>query len=351
MKDLLKGLKVIDLSSVLAGPLTGSFLAECGANVLKVEAPGGDVTRTWRAQGEPTHRTSAYFASANTGKAFATCDLKSDEGVAWLRAQLRGCDVLIQNMKWQDLERMGLMPDHLQAQFPSLVHVRLIGYETDASRLAYDVVVQAETGFMSMNGHADRPPAKMPVALMDVLASHQMRAAVLGGLYRRERTGEGWYAEVSLLGSGLTALANQGTNALVNGNIPQRLGSSHPNIAPYGDLLQCRDGHIVLAVGSDNQFKGLCEVLGLSDIVQRPEFSSNAARVEHRDALMLALNKASKDRVRDDLQQTLHKAKVPAGAVLNVLEALNQPDIAGRYVVQEDGLPRLKTSAIAVGGH
>ena len=186
---------------------------------------------------------------------------------------------------------------------------------------------------------------------MDVLASHQMRAAVLGGLYRRERTGEGWYAEVSLLGSGLTALANQGTNALVNGNIPQRLGSSHPNIAPYGDLLQCRDGHIVLAVGSDNQFKGLCEVLGLSDIVQRPEFSSNATRVAHRDALMLELNNASKDRTRDDLQQTLHKAKVPAGAVLSVVEALNQPGIAERYVVKEDGLPRLKTSAIAVGGH
>ena len=156
----------------------------------------------------------------------------------------------------------------------------------DPSRLAYDVVIQAETGFMSMNGHPDKPPARMPVALMDVLASHHMRAAVLGGLFQREKTGLGWYAEVSLLGSGLTALANQGTNALINGKTPQRQGSSHPNIAPYGDLLECADGQLVLAVGSDAQFEGLCRTLGMEELLSEEAFHTNAERVVHRAPLM-----------------------------------------------------------------
>ncbi|MEC7692866.1 MAG: CoA transferase, partial [Bacteroidota bacterium] len=232
----------------------------------------------------------------------------------------------------------------------SLVHIRLVGHDMDPSRLAYDVVIQAETGFMSMNGHPDKPPARMPVALMDILASHQMRAAVLGGLYQREKTGLGWYAEVSLLGSGLTALANQGTNALINGKTPQRQGSSHPNIAPYGDLLQCADGQLVLAVGSDAQFEGLCHTLGMEELLSEEAFHTNAERVVHRAPLMDALNQASKTWAWKDLHRALHEARVPAGAVLNVMEALRQPGVEARYVVEEEGLKRLKTSAIHVGG-
>lgn len=350
MNGLLQGLKVLDLSSVLAGPMTGSFLAECGADVLKVEAPGGDVTRTWRALGEATDQTSAYYASANTGKRVATCDLKSQEGQDWLQAQLADTDILLQNMKWRDLERMGLLPHQLELSFPSLIHVRLVGHDMDPSRLAYDVVIQAETGFMSMNGHPDKPPARMPVALMDILASHQMRAAVLGGLYQREKTGKGWYAEVSLLGSGLTALANQGTNALINGKTPQRQGSSHPNIAPYGDLLQCADGQLVLAVGSDAQFAGLCRTLEMEGLLSEETFHTNASRVQHRNRLMNALNEASKDWAWKDLHRALHQARVPAGAVLDVMEALRQPGVEARYVIEKDGLQRLRTSAIHVGG-
>ena len=348
MMGLLSGLKVVDLSSVLAGPLTGSFLAECGARVLKVEAPAGDVTRTWRASGEAPSGPSAYYAAANTGKEVHVVDLKSAEGQSWLHHELTDTDVLIQNMKWADLQRMGLMPDHLQEQFPRLVHVRLIGTEFDADRLAYDVVIQAETGFMSMNGHPDRPPARMPVALMDVLASHHMRAAVLGGLYRRERESTGWYAEVSLLGAGLTALANQGTNALINDMTPQRQGSAHPNIAPYGDLLTCKGGDLVLAVGSDAQFSSLCRVLQLPEVEADARFQSNPSRVAYREDLMTHLNAVSREVDREVLRRKLHEAKVPAGAVFNVQEALRQPGISERYVVHEDGQPRLKTSAIDV---
>ena len=348
MKGLLTGLKVVDLSSVLAGPLTGTFLAECGARVLKVEPPSGDVTNTWRASGEPTNRMSAYYASANTGKEAHVADLKTAEGRSWLEHELTDADVLLQNMKWADLERMGLMPDRLQSRFPDLVHVRLIGSELDTERLAYDVVIQAETGFMSMNGHPDRPPSRMPVALMDILASHHMRAAVLGGLFHRERHGHGWYAEVSLLGAGLTSLANQGTNALINGLTPPRQGSAHPNIAPYGDLLTCSDGDVVLAVGSDAQFEGLCAVLGCEEMLTDPRFGSNPARVEHRKSLVHRLNQSAKSWERERLRSELHRARVPAGAVFNVQEALNQPGIRDAYVVSEEGLPRLKTSAIQV---
>ena len=350
MNGLLQGLKVLDLSSVLAGPLTGSFLAECGADVLKVEAPGGDVTRTWRAQGEASDQTSAYFSSANTGKRIATCDLKSEQGHAWLRDQLVDTDVLLQNMKWRDLERMGLLPHELRTSFPSLVHIRLVGHDMDPSRLAYDVVIQAETGFMSMNGHPDRSPARLPVALMDVLASHHMRAAVLAGLYRRERIGQGNYAEVSLLGAGLTALANQATNVLINGKVPQRQGSEHPNIAPYGDVLTCSDGQVVLAVGSDAQFANLCRTLKRPDLIESAPFKSNTDRLKHRKDLMSVLNVAAQSFKRNDLLGELLVNKVPAGAIFNVKEALDQPGIRSAYVVHEDGLNRMKTSAIAPGG-
>lgn len=346
MQGLLRDLKVMDLSSVLAGPLTGSFLAESGARVMKVEAPGGDVTRTWRSQGESTERTSAYFCAANTGKEHHVCDLKSREGQAWLHHELADTDVLIQNMKWADLETMSLMPDLLRARFPKLVHVRLVGTEFDSERLAYDVVMQAETGFMSMNGHPDRPPARLPVALMDILASHQMRSAVLGGLYNRERHGMGCYAEVSLLGAGLTALANQGTNALINGTIPQRQGSAHPNIAPYGDVLNCRDGSVVLAVGSDSQFQALCRVLQCPELTSDSRFKDNPSRVVHREALLKALQERADTWTRDDLRRALHQARVPSGALFHVLEALQQTGIQESYVIHENGLPRLRTSAI-----
>jgi crotonobetainyl-CoA:carnitine CoA-transferase CaiB-like acyl-CoA transferase len=199
-----------------------------------------------------------------------------------------------------------------------------------------------------MNGHPDRPPARLPVALMDLLASHHMRAAVLAGLYERERTERGWYAEVSLLGSGLTALANQGTNVLINGNTPQRQGSEHPNIAPYGDLLSCQDGDLVLAVGSDVQFGALCKVLGAAHLASSSEFASNPERVKHRGALMAQLQAAARTWERDALRQALHAARVPAGAVFNVKEALEQHGVWDRYVVEEDGLNRMRTSATNV---
>lgn len=346
MNGVLRGIKVIDCSSVLAGPLAGSFLAESGAQVIKVEAPGGDVTRTWLARGEQRDSTSAYYEAANEGKNVHRVNLKSSEGRSWLAHELEDADVLLQNFKWNDLESMGLMPDVLAKRFPRLVHVRLVGFEHDAERLAYDVVIQAETGFMSMNGDPASPPSRLPVALMDVLASHQIRSAVLGGLLERNQIGTAPYAEVSLLGSGLTALANQGTAALMNGTTPQRQGSIHPTIAPYGDILVTSNGPIVLAVGSDAQFEHLCEVLGVPHLSQRQEFATNPRRVDNREPLMTLLNQAAADRDRDGLLKEFRQSNVPAGAIKTVNEALADPQVRRDYVVGEGDNLKLRTSAI-----
>ncbi len=345
MEGVLTGVRVLDLSSVLAGPLAGTFLAECGADVTKVEAPGGDVTRSWKLPGEAPGPSSSYYEAANHGKTVVSHNLKTAEGQAWLQDILAHTDVLLQNMKWGDLDTMGLLPDRLSDAFPHLVHVRLVGFEQRSDRLAYDVVVQAESGFMSMNGTPDGPATKMPVAMMDILASHQMRAAVLGGLFHRERTGRGGYAEVSLWGSGLTALANQGTQWLMHGTVPQRMGSTHPNIAPYGDMLMCRDGDVVLAVGSDAQFKSLCNVLGCNGLTKDPRFRTNVQRVKHREALVAALNAKARQASRADLLAAFVERRVPAGAVRSVQEALDS-EMAQAYLTGSGDCCKLQTSAI-----
>ena len=348
MEGVLKGIRVLDLSSVLAGPLAGTFLAECGADVIKVEPPSGDVTRTWKLPEEAPGASSAYYEAANHGKTVVFHDLKTAEGKAWLQDTLAHTDVLLQNMKWGDLDTMGLMPDQLSDAFPRLVHVRLVGFEQHPERLAYDVVVQAESGFMSMNGTPDGLATKMPVAMMDILASHQMRAAVLGGLFQRERMGRGGYGEVSLWGSGLTALANQGTQWLIQGQVPQRMGSAHPNIAPYGDVLSCRDGEVVLAVGSDAQFTSLCNLLGCDGLANDPRFHTNVQRVKHRDALVTALNASAGLVARADLLAAFVDGRVPAGAVHSVREAL-ESDMAQAYLTGPGERRKVKTSAIHWG--
>lgn len=346
MNGMFHGLNVVDASTVLAGPLTGTFFAEGGARVLKVEPPGGDVTRSWTQAGETRTETSAYYEAANEGKEVVQVDLTTREGRSWLHHELASADVLLENAKSSSWDRLGMRPDKLMETHPHLIHVRLVGYDDSPDRLAYDVVIQAETGFMSMNGHPEMPPARLPVALMDVLASHQMRAAVLTGLWRREKTGQGMYAEVSLFGSGITALANQGTSYLMNGRTPQRLGSAHPNIAPYGDLLQTQGGHVVLAAGNNRQFRALCNVLGAAELADDARFADNPLRVHHRQELVTALEAKAANWSRDALLHALRNAAVPAGAVFNVAEALEQPGVRSRYVVGESNKEKLRTSAI-----
>ena len=348
-----KELLVIELSSVLAGPLAGSFFAEQGARVVKVEHPiHGDVTRSWKASGEDNNSDiSAYYASANTSKEVVKIDLKSDGGRVWLEEILSKADILIQNFKEIDLSKFKLEPQDIASRFPNLIHLRLVGFKEESSRLAYDVVVQAETGFMHMNGNNDGPPTRMPVALMDVLASEQIRSAALTGLYSRSRGSKGIYSEVSLERSGLSALVNRATNYLMNGVEQNRLGSAHPNIAPYGDIIQTGNGRdLVLAVGNDIQFASLCRVLNCEQLITNPKYSSNIQRVNNRSRLLEELQaRASNFNNHDELIEELTVNGVPAG-VIRPLSEVFEKESAKNQLIDEgevDGRKVLKPSVVA----
>lgn len=348
----LESVRVLELASVLAGPLAATALAERGAHVTKVERPPlGDVTRSWKGANEDAaSETSAYYEAANGSKHLHWMDLASEEGQLWLEEQLTSHDVLIENFKAADLAKFNLQPEAVAARHPHLVRVRLIGFTDAPERLAYDVVVQAETGFMHLNGESDGPPLRMPVALMDVLASHQIRLAALEGLLSRSHGKTGFFAEVSLAGSGVTALVNQGTNWLVAGSSPHRNGGVHPNIAPYGDVLLCKNGHLVLAIGNNRQFEGLCQVLAQPTLLQDERFSSNQRRVMHRKALMDSLNLASSDWEKAPLELALRQAGAPAG-VVRTLEEVFEPDGPHAEWIQTNASGVNRPAAIAYRVH
>ena len=344
----LSNVRVLELASVLAGPLAGAALAERGAQVTKVERPPlGDVTRSWKTKKEsPEKSSSAYYASANGNKLLEWQDLKTREGKEWLDNALAAHDVIIENFKESDLAGFGLEPESLALRHPHLIHVRLIGFGGQPDRLAYDVVVQAETGYMHMNGAADAPPMRMPVALMDVLASHQIRAAVLEGLLARSTGQSGFFAEVSLESSGISALVNQASNTLNADASPQRNGGLHPNIAPYGDVLKCIDGHVVLAVGNDRQFVSLCKALDHLEWAEDERFVSNQLRVKNRSVLMQLLQDSTKDRGKIEVMVAFNESSVPAGMVKSVEEVFQEGTNGFKnLIINDDG--QLRPSAIA----
>jgi crotonobetainyl-CoA:carnitine CoA-transferase CaiB-like acyl-CoA transferase len=348
----LSHLLVIDLSSVLAGPSVGTFFAELGAKVIKLEnaLTGGDVTRTWKLPSEKADApVSAYYASVNFKKDIRTCDLGSPVGQAELEALLSHADVLIQNFKASDLSKFNLQPEHLQQRFPRLIHCHLSGFRSNPDRVAYDVVLQAETGFMSMNGTPISGPVKMPVALIDVLAAHQMKEAILLALYSRESSGVGSYITTTLEEAALSALTNQASNYLMEGHIAQRIGSQHPNIAPYGDSFRCADGkEVLLAIGSDRQFIDFCQIVDLQPIVTDARFSSNEARVRNREALNQALAKGIQNFESAHLLNACLAQRIPAGAVRNVGEACSTP-VAQALVCKEEmeGVQTKRLSSVA----
>lgn len=327
----LKGLKAVELASVLAGPLVGTFLSELGAEVTKVEHPGtaGDVTRQWRAAGESNEGISAYYAAANGPKNVVMLDLTQKEDQLSLDHLLGEADFLLQNFKASSLPLMGLEPAILAARFPRLIHLHLQGFLCESNRPGYDMVVQAETGLMGMNGEPGHSPFRMPVAMMDILAAHQMRSAAMLALWEREKDGQGSYSEIWLDAAGLSALVNRGTEFLVAGSDPKPLGAAHPQIAPYGESFVCScGGKVVLAIGNDRQFKSLCEVLGLDHLADEKRFATNPMRVKHRAALAESLTDALRHIEREVLMQLGRDRGIPLGRVNRVSEALDSP--AGR---------------------
>jgi len=347
----LKGIKVIDASTVLAGPSVGMYFAELGAEVVKVEHPiHKDVTRSWKLPSEEKDSNiSAYFASINYGKEYVTLDLKDAGDRSTFSDFLVEADILLMNFKRSDYEKFGLTDDHLTSEYPDLIVGKISGYGTESDRVAYDLILQAESGFMSMNGQADGPPTKMPVAFVDVLAAHHLKEAILLALYSREKSNSGRIINVSLYDAAVSSLVNQASNYLMVGQVPQRIGSKHPNIAPYGELFATKDDKIItFAIGSDGHFAKLCETLGVSELYKDARFNSNQKRVENRQELFGLLNVEVSNWNSEDLLKQLQDLNVPAGAVKN-LEEVFSSNQAQSLVLEEtiDGtLTRRVASAI-----
>ncbi len=322
---MFQDLKVIELASVLAGPSVGQFFAELGAEVLKIENPknGGDVTRGWKTPGEPTDDRSAYFCSCNWGKKSVALDLTVPKDLAIVKKLAARCDIVIASYKPGDAEKLGVSYLQLRTSNPKLIYGQITGYGSDDDRVGYDAVIQAESGFMALNGEYDGPPTKMPVALIDILAAHQLKEGLLLALLKRAKTKEGSLVDVSLLQTAIASLANQATNWLVGKKLPQRQGSAHPNIAPYGDSFVTQDSkRILLAVGSDKQFDELLKIL---DLPLPEEFKTNQQRVAHRKELNKLLAEKIMPIHSTSLIEKLHAKKIPAGFIQNLKEVFELP--------------------------
>jgi crotonobetainyl-CoA:carnitine CoA-transferase CaiB-like acyl-CoA transferase len=320
---MIQSLKIIELSTVLAGPSVGMFFAELGAEVIKIEHPAlPDVTRSWKLPSEAADDpTSAYFSSVNYKKSYRQLDLSSDDGKAAIAQLIRESDMILLNFKKGDDEKFGLTAEHIAALNPAMIIGKITGFGDDSDRVAYDLILQAESGFMAMNGTPESGPVKMPVALIDVLAAHHLKEGLLVALLERSQTGKGTTVSVSLYDAAVSSLVNQASNYLMENRVPQRIGSLHPNIAPYGELFTTSDGKLVtFAIGSNRHFQRLCSYLQLNDLPADLRFSENHARVKNRSELFRLLNNAIRLQHSAELDRHMQQEHIPMGVIRSLDE-------------------------------
>ncbi|WP_459616697.1 CaiB/BaiF CoA transferase family protein [Bordetella sp. 2513F-2] len=338
----LSHIRVLDLSRVLAGPWASQTLADLGASVIKVEQPGvGDDTRAWgppflsRADGSRTGE-SGYYLICNRGKRSVTVNLKSPRGQALIRRMAREADVVLENFKVGALDRLGLGYEHLRAENPRLVYCSITGFGQEGPRAqqpAYDFMIQAMSGMMSITGESDdRPgggPMKIGVPMVDLITGLYAATGILAALARRDATGEGEHIDMAMLDVGVTLLANQAMNYLLTGSVPPRRGNRHPNIQPQR-VYQCRDGRIIMAIGSDQQFAKLCRVLGHPEMAEDERFRTNAARVVNLALLDPWLDEQLAQRDKAGLLAALEREGVPSGPINNIAEVFEDPQVEHR---------------------
>lgn len=340
----LEGMKVLELASVLAGPSVGMFFAELGASVLKVEnvTTEGDVTRKWKLPAEPADTDiSGYFSSVNWGKVSFAVNLCEQQGLDLVYGLAAQCDIVLVSYKPGDAEKLRVDYPTLKSFNPLIIYAHITGYGLQNKRAGFDAIIQAESGFTYMNGEPDGPPVKMPVALMDVLAAHHLKEAILLALLHRERTGEGRHIEASLFKAGLASLVNQATNWLVGGKIPGRLGSDHPNIVPYGTIYATSDGKgIVMAAGTDKQFRELATVLGRPELGTDIRYAKNQDRVRNKKEINHVLQELIGTYTREEILDLLSEKRIPAGGVFNMKEVFEVPESRDMLIEghDEDGM-------------
>lgn len=348
---MISKLKIIDASTVLAGPSVSMFFAELGAEVIKIENPAiPDVTRSWKLESEDKNASvSAYFASINYKKNYVSLNLKSEKDRTEMIEMLRYADIFLTNFKKGDAEKFNLTDEKLQEINPNLIHGKISGFGLDSDRVAYDLILQAETGFMSMNGNPNSEPTKMPVAFIDVLAAHQLKEGILLALYERTFTSKGKTVHVSLYDAAVCSLVNQASGFLMEGKIPQRIGSLHPTIAPYGEIFTTSDQkQITFAIGSDTHFIKLCHYLGIEELVDHPDFCTNQQRVIHRNELAKFIQERISILEGDAVLEWMHTHFVPCGKIQNLAEVFENEQAKSFIRTEEiDGIPTARVSSIA----
>ncbi|MDH3646812.1 MAG: CoA transferase [Gammaproteobacteria bacterium] len=331
----LSGIRVLDMSRVLAGPWAGQVLADLGAEVIKIERPVcGDDTRHW---GPPYLRdlnncdtdTAAYFMSANRGKSSITVDIGTAGGQSVIRDLVKVSDVLIENFKVGGLNKYRLDYAGLKDLNPRLIYCSITGFGQTGPqrhRAGYDLMIQGMGGMMSITGAKDGPPQRAGVAVADLSAGLYATIAIQGALLERERSGHGQHIDISLLDVQTAMLAHQAASYLVGGVVPGRLGSAHPNISPY-QVFETADGHIILAVGNDNQFRQFAQTAGIPELAEDERFLTNASRVRNRDALCDYIADVMKTRTSQDWLDQLEAVAVPAGEINNISEVFDLPQV------------------------
>ena len=333
----LSGIRVIELARVLAGPWAGQMLADMGADVIKVENPvGGDDTRAWGppfvegANGE--NLSAAYYHSTNRGKRSITVDLKSKDGQETVHRLVKSADVVIENFKVGGLKKYGLDYESLARDNPKIVYCSITGFGQTgpyAGFAGYDYIVQGMSGFMSITGEPDGHPMKAGVAIADIFTGIYAVTAIQAALIHVMKTGQGQQIDMALLDVQAGVLGNQNMNYLVSGKAPQRLGNNHPNISPY-EVFATADGHLILAVGNDGQFRRLCTLLGIPEAPADPRFATNAARVAHRGDVHALLAGRMQDWSKAKLLAACEANAVPAGPINSIADMFDDPQVKAR---------------------
>jgi crotonobetainyl-CoA:carnitine CoA-transferase CaiB-like acyl-CoA transferase len=334
----LSGIRVFDLSRILAGPTCTQLLGDLGAEVIKIERPGaGDDTRKWGPpylkgkDGKDTDE-AAYYLSSNRNKRSVTVDISKPEGQALAKKLIAKCDIMIENFKAGDMARYGLSHADLKGALPGLIYCSISGFGQTgpyAPRAGYDMLAQGIGGLMSITGEPDRPPMKVGVGIADVMCGMYATTAILAALHHRENTGEGQYIDLSLLDSQVAWLVNVGLNYLTSKQVPQRVGNEHPNIVPY-NVLPSSDGFIILAVGNDSQFQKFCDFAGAPELATDPRFVTNEARVKNRRAIYELLPDVTRRKTQTEWIEGLAKRGVPCSPVNTVDQVFADPQVQHR---------------------
>lgn len=349
-RNMLKNLKILELANVLAGPSVGMFFSELGAEVTKIEnkKTNGDLTRKWFLAKENSSSVSAYFSSVNYNKKHLFLDYNNKKDRVKIEGLIKDCDIVITNFKAGDGEKFKLTFEDCKKLNSSIIYAHLGGFKSNIERVAFDVVLQAETGFMSMNGEANRDPVKMPVALIDILAAHQLKEGILIALIKRNENKKAIKVSTTLEEAAIASLVNQASNYLMLNHIAKPIGTKHPNIAPYGDMIITKNGDkLVIAIGTDLQFLKFAKIISIEETITE-KFNSNINRVKNREELMLVINQKCKNFDTNQLMIKCIDANVPIGKIKNIDEVLNS-DVSKEMILSEniEGIETKRIKSVA----